>query len=197
MAKLHIAIDVSGSGTQLKRRLQRIEKAITSSDRVVERVAFQSLARVKSETPRKYGLGEGGHTRDQWEHTKLANLVHVVRNPSKIMRFLEFGTKSHGPKTAKALFIPLRRRAAEEGPKAVMEANARARAQNVWRDYGNRVMGKRGRKPNLPFKPGRDFIFTKWVKGIKAMRIASKEQKRAGKRLREGLVTHLTNALRK
>ena len=72
----------------------------------VDKLADNTLRRLKSATPK----GHTGNTRDAWvidrRHSDLG-FNFEIRNESIIMKFLEFGTKAHGPKTKKLLYVPI------------------------------------------------------------------------------------------
>lgn len=189
MGELRIAVSFDKRG--LAAKLQRLEKAMSTTDEVVERVALNSLRRVVNDTPRGYT----SDTAKQWVHRALGFCKHVVANPSKVMFWLEHGTKAHGPKKAKALFVPLNEKAWKAGPREVMEANARAMAAGAWKRYGSAVLGKKV-KTKVPFVFGRDFVFTNKVKGIKPRKIAAREQKVVARELHSSLKKHLTDALK-
>lgn len=190
MGALQLTVTFNKRG--LEEKLRRLEEAIASSDEVVERVALNSLRRVVDATPRRYT----GDTAKQWVHRAIGACKHVIANPSKVMFWLEHGTKAHGPKKAKALFIPLNRKTWEAGSREVMEANARAAAAGAWKNYTARAAGKKGRKIRLPFVLGVDFVLAKRVKGIKPHRIAAKEQVVVARELRQRLSEHLKQAMK-
>jgi hypothetical protein len=124
-----------------KRRLAAIKKQLTpaAQDRVVRKAAWVIHGRLVRQTPKRWT----GHTRRSWTVFRRGNSHYAVTNKSKVMRFLEMGTKAHGPVTAKRLFIPLNRRAALAGPKGVFASGGK-------------------------LKFGRDFVWAKRVRGIKA-----------------------------
>jgi hypothetical protein len=78
------------------------------------------------------------------------------------MLYLEHGTQAHGPKSAKRLFVPLTRRAAMAGPKVIMADLLMVKAS---RQQGQIVRPR--------FRPGVDYVWAKWVRGIRAMRIVA------------------------
>jgi hypothetical protein len=166
------------------------------AEEAVERIALTSLGRLIEATPVRYY----GNVRKGWIHRVISPMHHVVVNPSRIMRFLEFGTKAHGPKHAKALFIPLNQTTSEAGPREVMEANARARLANQWRNYARAAASKTPLRshylPSYPFVVGRDFVWAKRVRGITAMRIAAKEQIVVKKEIKDALKGLLIDAIR-
>jgi hypothetical protein len=97
--------------------------------------------------------------------------MRVVVNNNPIMLFLEEGTKAHGPVEAKALFIPLTRRA----------VNATARPfgiQTTPRGIIQKVQ-TRGKTSTRTLIYGIDYVLTQHVAGIQAMHIAKKERSKA------------------
>ena len=80
----------------------------------LRKVAMHGYKRLKMETPK----GFTGQTRRSWyvKNNSSRNIsMFVLGNPSKIMKYLEFGTSSHGPRKAKLLYIPLTRKASIGG----------------------------------------------------------------------------------
>lgn len=187
MGNIRIAVQFDRAG--LADKLSRISQIVELADKEVEQVALESLSRVVERTPTRYT----GAVRKAWVHRKLGLMQHLVTNPSKVMGWLERGTRAHGPVNAKALFIPLNRRAAEAGPRGVMEANARAVVGGQWRNYTARAAGKKGRAVKKPFVVGDDFVWAKRVKGIKPMHIARDEQRFVKKELKTRLMAVITN----
>jgi hypothetical protein len=84
---------------------------------VLARVAWEAHSRLVLATPK----GWTGNTRQRWRVVQVSGRGYRVTNGHKVMLWLEFGTKAHGPKTAKALFIPLTRSAALGGYKPGMK----------------------------------------------------------------------------
>lgn len=93
--------------------LKRLRRAFKDNRHMVmlEGIAWKSFARLVAKTPK----GFTGLTRQKWSVIKVAGRGYIITNTSKVMRFLEEGTRAHGPKTAKALYIPLNRAAALRG----------------------------------------------------------------------------------
>lgn len=77
---------------------------------VLAKVAARTHKRLVEATPKGYT----GLTRQRWEILKTQR-GYKVSNAYKVMRWLEYGTKAHGPKVKKALYIPLNRKAALGG----------------------------------------------------------------------------------
>jgi len=110
---------------------------------LMKRLARESRDRLRKRTPK----GWTGKTRRDWRVIRRHGLSYIVGNDNPVMKWLDEGTRAHGPVTAKALFIPLSRRA------ALQEA------------VGDQLIY------------GQDFVLAKRVRGIKAMRIVEYERK--------------------
>ena len=132
--------------------MRRVRGGLTLKgvDKTVRRVAYVTHRRLVQRTPKKWT----GMTRKGWRVFRRGPASYSVTNKSRVMVYLEKGTRAHGPKTAKSLFIPLTRKAALAGARKVIEG-----------------AGKGG-----AFKAGRDFVFAKRVRGIKAMRIVETQK---------------------
>jgi hypothetical protein len=148
-------IRVIANTQDLRKKLRRLRIALTpeAQDKVMRRIAEVWRGRMVLRTPKRWT----GLTRKAWAvrnsvSTRGGAAIMVV-NTSKTMVFLERGTKAHGPKNAKRLFVPLTRRAAQAGPRVVVQELIEARAAK--------------RKPK--FRAGRDFVFAKRVRGIRPM----------------------------
>jgi len=98
-----------------QRAVSRISSVVRAQTRAgIKKIAFHALKKLISETPKGYT----GETRRSWHILNRSNATSssfVVTNKSKIMKFLEEGTKAHGARTASALFVPLNRRTALGG----------------------------------------------------------------------------------
>lgn len=138
----------------MRRMAARLTPAAT--DRVLGRAAYAVHAGIVLKTPKKWT----GRTRAAWQvsHPRIGR--YVVGNTSKVMKFLEDGTRAHGPVTAKALFIPLNRRTALAGPAAVIQAQ---------------------RSGLRTFVAGRDYIWRKRVRGIQPRYIVRRFRPEAGR----------------
>jgi hypothetical protein len=150
MSQLRIYNDAGNttSWRNLKRRLERLPDRV---DRLVGKLASESRRNVVRATPKKWT----GQTRRGWVMYKLGQSHYVVKNDNPVMRFLEYGTKAHGPVTANRLFIPLRRVA-----------------------FNAYLTGNFSK-----IKYGRDYVLAKRVRGIRAKHIARDEQREANKLL--------------
>lgn len=103
-----------------RRKLEAVRAAISEEqrDRVVERAAFETLRFAVIETKKLIGVRPDGtrwniaKPENQWRVEKPRPGTRALVNPAKEMRFLDSGTKSHGPVSAGKLYVPLRRRAA-------------------------------------------------------------------------------------
>ena len=99
-----------------QRRVIALREGMTekATNPVIQRVAMRTLKAVVTKTPKGYT----GQTRRDWHVYKRSGpggSGYLVTNQSKVMFFLERGTKAHGPKTKKFLYIPLNRKAAIGG----------------------------------------------------------------------------------
>ena len=159
---------VSAHTKGAKAKLRKIKKRLTPSgvDRVVSKVAYVTHRRLVSRTPKRWT----GQTRRYWRVFRRGSAHYSVTNKSKVMVYLERGTKAHGPKKAKRLFVPLTRKAALAGPRKVMQSVSEG--------------GK-------AFVPGRDFVLAKRVRGIKALRIVEKHRPFARITLKAAMRLHI------
>lgn len=159
-------------------------------DQIVAVEAARSFAEIVEATPKKWF----GQVRAAWQIEKPREGMRRLVNRSKIMFWLEEGTKDHGPKTAKALFIPLTRRA--------VDANKLGRAKGG--SFGKRTITfeqariSKGvvKVRKVKLKYGVDYVLAKKVKGIKAMKIAAKQSVKSRRRLKRSVVGAINNLLR-
>lgn len=88
--------------------VMRIKAALQGGGaaRVLDSVAYKTLGQLVQSTPKRWT----GQVRKGWQIGKDGGAFYVT-NVNKVMLFLEKGTKSHGPVSARALFIPLNRKA--------------------------------------------------------------------------------------
>lgn len=151
--------------------LDRVRQGFASGGhmRPLARVAMGSLRRLVLATPKGYT----GQTRRRWQVKTIQGQGYLVSNSYKVMRWLEEGTRAHGPVRARALWIPLNRRAAMRGPKR-----------------GNDPAGGAG-EGEAPLQRGVDFRFALRVRGIRAMRIAERERGRLPPIIRREMVQWL------
>lgn len=149
---------------EAKARLLKIKSGLTRTgvDRVVNRVAHVTHMRLVTQTPKKWT----GQTRRSWRVIKRGAASYQVTNISKVMRFLEMGTRAHGPKKAKRLFIPINRKGALAGPRLVFANSSK-------------------------YKVGKDFILAKRVKGIKAMKIVANQRRMSHITMRAAMRLHI------
>lgn len=104
-------IRVTTDNKAAEERLKRIQKAFAENQgemgQLVEKVAMRTYTALVQETPKKWT----GNTRRSWQVIKNGEMSWSVTNKNKVMAFLEYGTKDHGPVKKKALYIPLTRAA--------------------------------------------------------------------------------------
>lgn len=150
-------IRVIASDKNVRRKLRLLAKALSQpvlQTMVIRKVAWAWHARLVLRTPKRWT----GATRRAWivQPTAIgSSFGYRVANTSKVMVYLERGTRPHGPRRAKRLFIPLTRRAAEAGARVVMADVISARRDR--------------RRPK--FRIGRDFVLARRVRGIRPMNI--------------------------
>lgn len=160
-------------------------------DFVVERRAAMTLKTAIERTPKKWF----GQVRRSWMMKKEGPAHHVVRNDNKIMLFLEEGTRAHGPVTAKALFIPLTRKAVVANKEFRKElVSAGPGFIKVRRQVPNKGGGLRTTVTTLKF--GVDYILVKRVKGITPRRIAERVQIEAANGLQQDAVDYVNLLIR-
>ena len=113
-----IDVDVQVDDKKTKAFLRKVQESFARDEHldVVAKVAAKTLASVIRETPKGYT----GNLRQSWELIRTNRAEWSVVNPSKVMRFIEYGTQAHGPKKKKLLYIPLTRNAAIGGWRAGM-----------------------------------------------------------------------------
>lgn len=94
--------------TKAIQRLQRVSKMLKyEGDKVASQTLSATRKEIKAATPVKYT----GETRRAWVTERRALGSYRTVNRTNTAWFLERGTKAHGPVTARALFIPLNKRA--------------------------------------------------------------------------------------
>jgi hypothetical protein len=132
------------------RRLQAALKATSGSltnakvKAEIKKLANAAKKEAVIETPERFTK----NTKRGWKVVTGTGLSWVLKNDYRAMRYLETGTRSHGPKRANRMFIPLTKKAHRAGPKG------------VFRNKKNFKMGKGG-----------DYILAKRVRGVKPLYI--------------------------
>lgn len=187
-------IDVNFNFEATKAYVRKLNEAMSDSNRrKVHREAAEIWKkRMVRRTPKRWT----GQTSRSWVIRRGSGTLIELVNPTKVMRYLEYGTPSHGPKTARRLFIPLTKRAAMAGARGVFAANQSAKAQGQWANYGAAAAGKKTKKKKAPFIFGRDFVLAKKVRGIRAMYLARGAQGFVNTTIKLLAVRHLTQKLR-
>jgi len=156
--------NVRTNSEETRKYLRRVQYAFKTNQHlpILNRVAMRTLAQIVRATPKGYT----GLTRQKWTVVRQGDRGYVVTNPLKVMHYLEFGTAAHGPKFAKALFIPKNRKAAIKGTRAI---------------------------PSLTY--GVDYFFTKSVRGITAMGIVKNQRKVTSRALKGEMQVFLRRIL--
>lgn len=108
MAEIQITVNNKAALAKLKRlkRLMTPERTMP----IIAREIMFTKRRVVAKTPKRWT----GQTRRSWQTVSIPNGL-ALTNISKVMIFLEKGTRAHGPVRAKRLYIPLKRKAAIGG----------------------------------------------------------------------------------
>lgn len=142
MASRQIAITVNAKAVQAA--LKRTNKILSSPFIKAELRVITEAAKDEAiyKTPERFT----GNAKAGWQVVSRGSVGWVLRNNYRAMRYLESGTKSHGAKRAKRMFIPLNKKAHNAGPKGV---------------YRNRKN----------YKWGVDYVLAKRVRGIPAHNI--------------------------
>ena len=127
--------------------LRRIASSITAAglDPGVKRAVLATKKEAERLTPH----GWTGKTRKSWEVRKDGPSRYSLYNKTKSAYYLDKGTKTHGPKKAKRLFVPLSQSAARAGAVGVSKNRA-------------------------AFTMGKDYVLAKKVRGIRPLNITKK-----------------------
>ena len=154
----------------LTHNIKNAIKEIEEKKRLVHQAVLKAVEKEAHATQKDFVIntprGYTGNTRKAWTVKNLSrgNNIHFrIFNPSPVMGFLEEGTKTRRPRRSRHLFIPQR--------------------HSAWKKGGYR----RG------MVYGRDFIFSKRAKGIKAIKIVPKQILKTKARLK----SRLANTLKK
>lgn len=157
-------------------------------DHIIREEAIRTHAEVVRSTPIKWT----GELRRRWQIKQRGLADWVVENASRIMGYLEYGTANEGtgyiyPKRAKALFIPLTRKAAmaDRSFFGVLSKGIEVRG------------GKRKGKAYANFlERGVDYVLAMRVRGIKPRKIAEKQRAITTARLQRRMVNYIRQHLR-
>ena len=168
-------------------------------DVIIERVALKTFTQVVENTPKKWF----GQLRRAWTIRKPGIGARVVVNTSKMMRWIEDGTKDHGPVRAKALFIPLTKRAMMAymtGTKLNVATDIQTRKPLEALVFGKgrmkrRILVRRGKGTSVSLKYGVDYILVKRVRGIQARRIVAKQREATAQMLLSEFKNHINNII--
>lgn len=150
---IHVRVDAKKTLRELKRmEREMMAKALDKEMAKIKTVVFKEAKRLTPKGP----LRGKTRTRDMWEWHKRGASRYTVRNRTKVFRWLDRGTRSHGAKKAGGrfggrMFVPISSRAKRVGIKGVM---------------GNRAK----------YRYGKDFVLAYRVKGIKAHKIVDQVQ---------------------
>lgn len=189
-----------------KAYLKKIRDGMTPEklDELVADEAAFTLGRLKRLTPKRFF----GQVRQGWVSDKPGNGIRTLTNLSRIMNFLEEGTRAHGPKETfgpllpgqkrkrAALFIPLTRKAALANRQFFARTTVNLNNLSRARSLGNRdavgpvqirraLIVRKGARSSQRLIYGIDYVLAKRVRGIKAMHIVRNERPLAQARLKQ------------
>jgi len=142
-------------------------------------LAGKHFGLLKRATPKKWT----GDTRNQWQLQRNGPADYSITSDSRVMKYLEFGTQDHGPTHAKALFIPLTKKAwlaytsnlfFSKGNKGTFKVHA----------YGGYRKGKALKMRVIVLEYGVDYVLAKRVRGIPARHIVRDQRAKVSKDLR-------------
>ncbi len=170
--------------------LERVSAALKSdaADKLVARVAYQILGEIVKLTPKRWF----GQVRRDWKVERLKHATYSVQNPNKIMRWLEDGTghASGGyiyPKTAKALFVALTRRAA-------MSQRQTSTAVGFMSGVTNKT--RRVARGGAGLVYGKDYVLAKRVRGISPRRIVAGMRPKAKRMMLDAMKAFLRQTVK-
>lgn len=180
-------IDIEYSDREVKAKLAKLRTGLTPASQrgLIRKAADVWHGRMTRRTPRRWT----GDTAKAWKVFHLPGGEVELTNISKTMVMLEKGTKAHGPKKAKRLFIPLTKKAAQAGARGVIRANRQWSLNHTFAPKS----AKRGKPPFIMFH---DFVWAKRVKGIKAMWIVRTARIEARASYRTMMTLHIRNILK-
>ena len=97
-------IRITANAEGAKAMLRRLKEALQQPEinEILEKQAWRAMGRLVSNTPKRFT----GQTRASWS-VKKTDRGFRVGNPSKVMMFLEEGTRAHGAANGGFLYIPL------------------------------------------------------------------------------------------
>lgn len=105
----------ASNASKIAKELQIVARTLSKRLKMgFKKVSTHAYKKLIQETPKGYT----GQTRRSWKLRNKSTSSYIsfnIGNSSKIMKYLEDGTKAHGPRTAKYLFIPLDRKTALRG----------------------------------------------------------------------------------
>ena len=194
------AVGISISGNLSAAKLARLQDALRPErvDGVAQLVAAKTLRSCIIDTPQRFGasaLMTGRTVRNSWEMTKRAPGHWAVWNAHPALKFLEYGTRAHGPRqiqgpvqpyggvnrrsgpgalSRRALFIPLTKKAAMANRTIYAKVVVKGQRAIVVRG-GIRKTG--GYAPKTLIY-GVDYVLAKWVKGITARHIVQRNREK-------------------
>lgn len=161
-------LSVSVDARKLSRAIGKLRTSVTkaSLDPAISKVSDDTLRYARRKTPKRLT----GKTREAWKKRRRGHASYYVENNTKVYKFIDNGTKAHGPKRARVMVLLLSKRALKAGVKGVL-ANRRR------------------------FRYGKDYAIARRVRGIKPMRITEKVRAYAQPLVTKAMDRHIRKAL--
>lgn len=173
-----------------KRLLRRVLSRLRpqSLEAVVRRTAAWTNRQLVIRTPK----GWTGVTRKAWRMIRIGDGAFRVTNDSKVMLFLEEGTRAHGPVSSASV------RPWAKDPGNVKHGHERVLAGKSFRAKKlfiplTRKAAIGGWSPSLRY--GKDYVLKDRVKGIRAMHIVRDQRELTAEHLKLNFAAHITQAL--
>ena len=151
------------------RGIRKIAASLTNV--ALDPAVKKAVLATKTEAERLTPHGWTGKTRKSWEIKKNGASNYTLENKTKAAYYLDKGTKTHGPRKAKRLFVPL------------SQSAARAGAVGVSRNRAAFTMGK-------------DYVLAKKVRGIRPLNISRKTRDFAASRYHRIIHNRVISAIK-
>lgn len=161
-----------------------------SIGKAVRRTAVWTHGQLVQRTPRRWT----GETRKAWRQVQIGSTSFRVSNASKVMLFLEEGTRAHGPVTSAS------RRPWVNDPHNIRYGHERVakgksfRAKKLYIPL-TRKAALGGWSPGLRY--GVDYVLVKWVRGIRARHIVRSQRDHTAEHLQLSVDAHIIGAINK
>jgi len=184
-------VKITANTEGARAKLQRIQDGLSPEgiDSVIEKVALQTLADLVKATRDAIGVRPDGNRwnfekpENKWIVSSAGTGKRLVSNNSKVMLWLDQGTKYHGPRKQ---FANVRFSNVKVG------RSAKRRAAALYIPLTRRAAA--GYHHGLVF--GVDYILVKRVRGIRARHIVAAAKERLKVRLLEAMQAHVRRLIK-